>query len=160
MNALLKAEKIKFIPPKENPESYYHILMIHQNRYNRSKKGTVTNSTDPSLFPSYINLIIWGHEHENIKFPKATSYSKTQYIYQAGSSVATSYSEAEGKEKRLGLFKVNGNKLVEFWPIDLKESKRTLIYKQIELANKIEKNGIWENKTMLKVFWKQKLRML
>ena len=134
--------------------------MIHQNRYNRSKKGTVTNSTDPSLFPSYINLIIWGHEHENIRFLKATSYSKTQYIYQAGSSVATSYSEAEGKEKRLGLFKVNGNKLVEFWPIDLKESKRTLIYKQIELANKIEKNGIWENKTMLKVFWKQKLRML
>ena len=31
--------------------------------------------------------------------------------------------------------------MVEFWPIDLKESKRTLIYKQIELANKIEKKG-------------------
>ena len=91
------------------------------------------------MFPSYFNLIIWAHEHESM--PDIEQSSEIQaYIYQPGSSIATSLIEAETKTKHAGLFTFRKNEFY-FEPIFLKKSERTLIYRQIELGNFLKKKG-------------------
>ena len=65
----------------------------------RSKHG-VTNYIPEKFLDDFLDLIIWGHEHECIIDPKnAEDPNLSFYISQPGSSVATSLSEGEAKTK-------------------------------------------------------------
>lgn len=89
------------------------------------------------MLPSFLNLIIWAHEHESL--PDIEQSAETPaYIYQPGSSVATSLIEAECKQKHAGLFTFRKNEFY-FEPIFLKNTARSLIFKQIELGNFLKK---------------------
>jgi len=127
------------VQPEERPESYFHILVIHQNRFKGMKNWSYKNSVHPKMFPNFFNLIIWAHEHESM--PDIEQSSEIQaYIYQPGSSVATSLIEAEAKTKHAGLFTFRKNEFY-FEPIYLTNSERPLIFKQIELGNLLKKKG-------------------
>ena len=68
--------KIKF--GGEKKEDYFNILVVHQNRYKISKKhnfrfkgirttgASYKSCINNQQIPDFINLIIWGHEHESI----------------------------------------------------------------------------------------------
>jgi hypothetical protein len=57
-----------FEPPVGELKDYVTILVIHQNRYKKCfRPGVpVSKSFDPRNIPEWINLTIWGHEHEAI----------------------------------------------------------------------------------------------
>ena len=68
------------------------------------------NHIPPSLLPSFFDLVIWGHEHEcipEVEFETSGSVGGVAddlgeqgfYVYQPGSSVATSLSEGEVAKK-------------------------------------------------------------
>jgi len=59
---------------------------------------SVKNSISDAMIPSFIDLVIWGHEHECRIDPEA-SESSNLMISQPGSSVATSLCEGEAVEK-------------------------------------------------------------
>lgn len=58
-----------------------------------------------AFLDDFINLVIWGHEHECLIDPV---YNPQQgfHVSQPGSSVATSLSEGESKEKHVALLKI------------------------------------------------------
>lgn len=64
---------------------------------NSSKHGQ-TNYIPESFLPEFLDLVIWGHEHECLIDP---AYSPQQdfYVSQPGSSIATSLSEGEAIPK-------------------------------------------------------------
>jgi double-strand break repair protein MRE11 len=54
--------------------------------------------------------VFWGHEHECRLDPENVVCGEKQFsITQPGSSVATSLSESEEKEKAVGLLEVRGS---------------------------------------------------
>ena len=94
---------------------------------------------------------IWGHEHENMPF------EKNQSIFQPGSTVATQYKEAEAKQKKVGVFTINGNKCEDFKQIDLIKSKRTMIFKKIDLQENFKKNGEWEEQAEVEKYLEEEI---
>ena len=65
----------------------------------RAKHGS-KNYIPEKFLDNFLDLIIWGHEHECIIDPKnAEDPELSFYISQPGSSVATSLSEGESKPK-------------------------------------------------------------
>ena len=62
--------------------------------YGRGSK----NCVHQSMIPEWMDLVIWGHEHECIPDAEKSSVSGF-YVLQPGSSVATSLVEGEAKQK-------------------------------------------------------------
>ena len=56
------------------------------------------NYVHESMLDSFLELVIWGHEHECLVTPQQSTISD-YYITQPGSSVATALSEGEAKKK-------------------------------------------------------------
>mmetsp|Transcript_32643 Transcript_32643/g.128181 ORF Transcript_32643/g.128181 Transcript_32643/m.128181 type:complete len:532 (-) Transcript_32643:1184-2779(-) len=83
-----------------DPEAWFNIFVLHQNRVQRGSTHHVTES----MLPSWLDFVIWGHEHEcRIDLEGGTD---GPVITQPGSSVATSMTEGESKEKCVGLLEV------------------------------------------------------
>mgnify|MGYP002621603029 FL=1 len=78
-----------------------------------------------------MDLIIWGNEHE-ARDELVEDQVQNFYIYQPGSSIATSLNQAEALPKHAGFFEIYENKNFRFVPIKLK-NQRPLIVKNIEL---------------------------
>ena len=105
-----RQKKVKFIRPRDptpeeqelaTDEKWFNILVIHQNRdYGRGTK----NCIHESMIPDWINVVIWGNEHE-CKPELASTSVGTFRIYQPGSSVATSYVKTESNDvpKQFGM---------------------------------------------------------
>ncbi|KAM7448086.1 Double-strand break repair protein mre11a [Porites harrisoni] len=87
---------VKMLRPKENPDSWCNVFVLHQNRV----KHSATNYIPEKFLSNFLNLVIWGHEHECIIDPKNSDDPDLDfYISQPGSSVATSLCEGEAKTK-------------------------------------------------------------
>lgn len=69
--------------PKEIPDCF-NIFVLHQNRAQHSDHGYVPQHK----LPSFLNLVIWGHEHEcriTPEFVQDTEY----FISQPGTAPVT-----------------------------------------------------------------------
>ena len=64
----------------------------------RAKHGP-KNYIPENFLDEFLDLVIWGHEHECLIEPTWSESAKPFFISQPGSSVATSLSEGESKEK-------------------------------------------------------------
>lgn len=107
--------KVKFLRPKEEPELWYNILVVHQNH---SQHGS-TNFLPEQFLPNFINLVIWGHEHECLIDP-VPNLNKGFKVMQPGSTVATSLSESETEPKHVAIVTIAPNKLMSYKKIKLK----------------------------------------
>ncbi|KAL5231957.1 hypothetical protein ABZP36_030733 [Zizania latifolia] len=94
---------MKWIIPESEDHMPFNILVLHQNRI----KGSTTNGINERLLPSFLDLVIWGHEHECLIDPQEVP-GKGFQIIQPGSSVATSLSKAEAKPKHVVLLEIKG----------------------------------------------------
>lgn len=56
------------------------------------------NSITDERLPAWLNLVVWGHEHESIPYLKTCEHTGVD-ILQPGSTVYTSMIEAESKQK-------------------------------------------------------------
>ncbi|CAH6777443.1 double-strand break repair protein MRE11 [Phodopus roborovskii] len=99
-------KKVTMLRPKEDENSWFNLFVIHQNR---SKHGS-TNFIPEQFLDDFIDLVIWGHEHE-CKIGPTKNEQQLFYVSQPGSSVVTSLSPGEAVKKHVGLLRVKGRKM-------------------------------------------------
>jgi len=90
--------------PIESRDEWFNLFVIHQNRVAHGPK----NYINEAFLDGFLNLILWGHEHECLIQPAPTS--SQFWITQPGSTIATSLSEFEAKPKHVGLLEVFSGK--------------------------------------------------
>ncbi|KAG9400494.1 Double-strand break repair protein mre11a [Aphanomyces cochlioides] len=106
LHRMFSQGNVRFRRPEENPESWFSIFVVHQNRDNRGRGAK--NCLPESFIPDFIDFVMWGHEHECL-IEVEESIKGNFFITQPGSSVATSLIEGEAKPKKVGILEVNGN---------------------------------------------------
>lgn len=130
LNRMWHSKNVRFSQPP-NANSWFNILVLHQNRdYGRGKK----NCIHESMIPEWMDLVIWGNEHECI--PRLQeSLVGTYRIYQPGSSVATSYSEGESNlhPKNIGCVHIKQKKFKLV--TELFSQVRPFVYSDIKLSD-------------------------
>ncbi|XP_029302249.1 double-strand break repair protein MRE11 [Cottoperca gobio] len=98
--------QVTMLRPKEDQDEWFNLFTIHQNR---SKHGP-TNYIPEQFLDDFLDLVVWGHEHECLITPTRNE-QQLFYVTQPGSSVATSLSPGEATKKHLGLLRVKGRKM-------------------------------------------------
>nr|XP_020038984.1 double-strand break repair protein MRE11A isoform X4 [Castor canadensis] len=121
-------KKVTMLRPKEDENSWFNLFVIHQNR---SKHGS-TNFIPEQFLDDFIDLIIWGHEHE-CKIAPTKNEQQLFYVSQPGSSVVTSLSPGEAVKKHVGLLRIKGRKM-NMQKIPLR-SVRQFFMEDVVLAN-------------------------
>lgn len=112
LNRMWQGKKVKFLRPERgstndddcDEKQWFNIFTLHQNRdLGRGSK----NCVHESMIPEWMDLVVWGHEHECLINP-AESLVGTFRITQPGSSVATSLTAGESRKKSVGLLEIKG----------------------------------------------------
>ncbi|XP_016964652.1 double-strand break repair protein MRE11 [Drosophila biarmipes] len=153
---LIKDFKVKFNCPEtvaegeaenesKEDEDWFHLLVVHQNRAERGPK----NYLPEDLLPSFLHLVIWGHEHDCRIEPEENA-KKRFYVSQPGSSVPTSLSEGEAKKKHVGLLEIYKGKFkLKALPL---QTVRPFVYESVVLPDLAEELGLNEGDASNKVF--------
>ncbi|OZJ02139.1 hypothetical protein BZG36_04801 [Bifiguratus adelaidae] len=106
--------KVKMLRPAEDTDDWFNIMLFHQNRVKHGK----TDYIPENFLDDFLDLVIWGHEHECLIQPQE-SVGEGYDISQPGSSIATSLIEGEAKRKHIGILKIT-NKEYELETIPLR----------------------------------------
>ncbi|KAL7432016.1 hypothetical protein ACHAXM_002960 [Skeletonema potamos] len=89
---------------EEESRDWFNIFTLHQNRdLGRGSK----NCVHESMIPEWMDLVVWGHEHE-CNIDPAESLVGTFRVTQPGSSVATSLTAGEARRKQVGILDIRG----------------------------------------------------
>lgn len=91
------------------------------------------------MFDDSIDLVIWGHEHEQLLTPEVVA-DKGYRISQPGSSVATSLSQSETVEKQVGLLSIHG-RTYKMEPLTLK-TVRPFVMDDIDLSEEADEGNV------------------
>uniref|UniRef100_A0A182PIW7 Double-strand break repair protein n=1 Tax=Anopheles epiroticus TaxID=199890 RepID=A0A182PIW7_9DIPT len=139
---LLDDAKVFFEKPDE--PGFFSIMVLHQNRAERGPKKYLPESS----LPEFLDLIIWGHEHDCRIEPEENA-AKKFFVSQPGSTVATSLSEGEAIPKCCGLLSIHKG-LFRMDPIPLK-SVRPFVFETIDLATVQEELALDEGNVQQRV---------
>ncbi|CAO1615104.1 unnamed protein product [Sympodiomycopsis kandeliae] len=101
MHYELRSNRVRMYRPREDPDEWFNILCVHQNRAAYNPKACVPET----MFDDSIHLVVWGHEHEQRIAPDPVGGKKYR-ISQPGSSVATSLSPGEAAEKQVAIIHI------------------------------------------------------
>lgn len=147
-------------PPmsEEEAEELFSVMLIHQNRAQHSSKNFVTEL----MLPEFLDLVVWGHEHECLVTPQQTA-GRDFFVSQPGSSVATSLCPGEAKDKHVAILEINRgrfqlrgiplttvrplviedmNLLAENVPKDLKSMHKALVERVNEMIEKAKEQSV------------------
>lgn len=116
LNHLMRAGKVKFIRPaafttsdgrQYTANDMFSILLFHQNRVPRGPKNYIPEN----MLPDWLDLIVWGHEHDSIPQVSETRFfddgvESIRRVLQPGSTVATSLSVGEALPKHVFILHV------------------------------------------------------
>ncbi|KAL5018607.1 hypothetical protein ScPMuIL_004329 [Solemya velum] len=94
-------KNVSMLRPKEDKDDWFNMFVIHQNR----SKHSATNYIPEQFLDDFLDLVIWGHEHECRIDPEWNGVQNF-YVSQPGSTVATSLSEGETGKKHIGLLQI------------------------------------------------------
>lgn len=120
LNRMWQAKKVRFQRPSEG--EWFNIFALHQNRdLGRGSK----NCVHESMIPEWMDLIVWGHEHECLIQP-SESVVGTFRITQPGSSVATSLTAGESVRKHVGVLDIRNNQF-RLTPVPLVQVRSFII---------------------------------
>ncbi|XP_033738738.1 double-strand break repair protein MRE11-like [Pecten maximus] len=143
LHRMFLKKTVTMLRPRENPDEWFNMFVIHQNR----SKHTTTNYIPEQFLDDFLDLVIWGHEHECRIKPEWNSVQNF-YVSQPGSSVATSLSEGETVKKHIGLLQIKGKnfKMTEipletvrpFYMEDVMLSDTSLNPQDHNIAKKVE----------------------
>src|SRR5271170_1079966 len=123
--------KVKFFQPGTQKEDWFNIMSVHQNHH----AYTETSHLPENFLPDFLDLVIWGHEHECDIQPHFNPEMNFR-LMQPGSSVATSLVPGEAVPKKVALVSITGREF-KSEPIRLK-SVRPFVYKDLILAQEKE----------------------
>ncbi|KAI5362669.1 putative DNA double-strand break repair protein Mre11 [Septoria linicola] len=143
-------EHVKFYRPSRNTGDWFNIMSVHQNHH----AYTETSYLPERFLPGFLDLVIWGHEHECKIHPEENPEMGFK-VMQPGSSVATSLVKGEAVPKHVAIVSVTGLDY-ECEPIRLK-TVRPFIVKEIALrdfpeARKIAMSGEEDNRGKVSKF--------
>ncbi|EHY59281.1 Double-strand break repair protein mus-23 [Exophiala dermatitidis] len=131
--------KVKFHRPSTQMEDWYNIIAVHQNHH----AYTETSYLPENFLPGFLDLVIWGHEHECLIEPRLNPEMNFQ-VMQPGSSVATSLIPGEAVPKRVAIVTITGREM-KCEPIRLK-TVRPFVYKDLVLSTDKEAVRIAKHK--------------
>ncbi|KAI8897233.1 Mre11 DNA-binding presumed domain-containing protein [Globomyces pollinis-pini] len=103
LNRTFEKKKVTMFRPNEHVDEWFNLLVLHQNRIAHSAHSYIPEK----YIDDFINLVLWGHEHECRIDPEGTPHDT--FITQPGSSVATSLCEGEAVEKKVGILSIKGD---------------------------------------------------
>ena len=153
LNRMWQGKKVRFLRPEGDmrrgvsgvgddddddeveERDWFNIFTLHQNRdLGRGSK----NCVHESMIPEWMDLVVWGHEHEcNIE--PAESLVGTFRITQPGSSVATSLTAGEARRKKVGILDIRGQQF-RLVPVPL-SSVRAFAVGDVNLGDVARSNG-------------------
>ncbi|KAI9677350.1 MAG: meiotic recombination [Bathelium mastoideum] len=120
--------KVKFFQPGTQKDEWFNLMSVHQNRH----AHTDTSYLPESFLPEFLDLVIWGHEHECLIEPQYNPQTGF-HVIQPGSSIATSLMPGEAVSKHVTILSITG-KDFESQPIRLKRV-RPFVMKEIVLQD-------------------------
>ena len=120
--------KVKFHRPSTQIEDWYNMICVHQNHH----AYTDTSYLPENFLPDFLDLVIWGHEHECDIQPRMNPEMNFN-VMQPGSSVATSLIPGEAVPKKVAILTITGREM-SCEPIRLR-TVRPFVYRDIVLAN-------------------------
>lgn len=119
--------KVKFFQPSIQKSDWFNLMSVHQNHH----AHTETSYLPENFLPDFLDLVVWGHEHECLINPKLNPETKF-HVMQPGSSVATSLVPGEAVPKQVSILSVTGREFKNE-PIRLK-SVRPFVMREIVLS--------------------------
>ncbi|OKL59521.1 Double-strand break repair protein mus-23 [Talaromyces atroroseus] len=119
--------KVKFFQPSVQKEDWFNLICVHQNHHAHTETGYLPEN----FLPEFLDLVIWGHEHECMIDPRQNPETKF-HVMQPGSSVATSLAPGEAVTKQVAILSITGREF-ESEPIPLK-TVRPFIMKELVLS--------------------------
>ncbi|KAJ4987988.1 DNA repair protein [Stagonosporopsis vannaccii] len=129
---------VKFFQPGTQKDEWFNIMSVHQNHH----AYTATSYLPENFLPDFMDLVVWGHEHECLIDPR---YNPEMgfHVMQPGSSVATSLMPGEAVPKHVAILSVTGKEFT-YESIRLK-TVRPFIIKEIVLAEEreIREKELW-----------------
>lgn len=135
----------KFFKPNMQQKDWYNLMAVHQNHHAHSETGYLPEN----FLPDWMDLIVWGHEHECLIDPRLNP-EMTFSVMQPGSSIATSLCPGEAVAKHVAILNITGKEMkVEKHPI---KSVRPFIMEELVLAEDQRFRGlakVKDNRTQL-----------
>ncbi|CAH8451183.1 unnamed protein product [Schistosoma turkestanicum] len=132
LHRLFLNDSVTFYRPTECVDDWFSIFTVHQNRVHHGP----TSYLPENFLPDFLDLVIWGHEHECRVEPEWNS-SKNFYVVQPGSSVATALSEGEAQNKAVALLEIRGKEFkVKRLPL---RTVRPFLFKDLVLQDYVPK---------------------
>ncbi|KAJ6133760.1 DNA-binding [Penicillium sp. IBT 18751x] len=95
--------KVKFFQPSVQKDDWFNLMSVHQNHHAYTETGYLPEN----FLPGFMDLVIWGHEHECLIDPHLNPETKF-HVMQPGSSVATSLVPGEAVAKHVSIVSVTG----------------------------------------------------
>uniref|UniRef100_UPI00358E631F double-strand break repair protein MRE11 isoform X3 n=1 Tax=Myxine glutinosa TaxID=7769 RepID=UPI00358E631F len=99
-------KQVTMLRPYQDSDAWFSIFVVHQNR---AKHGA-TNYLPEQFLSEFLDLVVWGHEHESRLEPERNQ-QQLFYVTQPGSTIATSLSPGEAGKKCVGLLQVQGKRM-------------------------------------------------
>lgn len=122
-----KCGAVEFLRPETQTEDWFNLVCVHQNHH----AYTETSYLPEHFLETFLDLVIWGHEHECLIEPRLNPDMKFK-VMQPGSSVATSLVASEAVPKHVAIVSITGREF-KSEPIRLK-TVRPFIFKDFVLA--------------------------
>ncbi|KJR81960.1 double-strand break repair protein MRE11 [Sporothrix schenckii 1099-18] len=95
--------KVTFFRPNQQAADFFNLMVVHQNHH----AHTATSYLPENFLPDWLDLVVWGHEHECLIDPQKNPETGF-HVMQPGSSVATSLVPGEAVAKHVAIVSVTG----------------------------------------------------
>lgn len=123
-----RANMVQFHRPSTQMDDWYNLICVHQNHHAHTESSYLPEN----FLPDFLDLVIWGHEHECEIEPRLNPEMNFK-VMQPGSSVATSLIPGEAVPKHVAILTITGREM-KSEAIRLK-TVRPFVYKDLVLAN-------------------------
>jgi double-strand break repair protein MRE11 len=94
---------VKFFKPSMQQNDWFNLMAVHQNHHAYNETGYLPEN----FLPDYMDLVVWGHEHECLIDPRLNPETMF-HVMQPGSSVATSLVPGEAVPKHVAIVEITG----------------------------------------------------
>jgi double-strand break repair protein MRE11 len=131
--------RVKWFRPNVQSSDWFNMLAVHQNHHAHTPTGYLPEG----MLPEWLDLIVWGHEHECIL--EAQENPQTRFhVLQPGSSVATSLVPGEAVPKHVNIVSVTGKEF-KVEPFRLK-TVRPFVTREVKLSDDARFKGLDKKK--------------
>ncbi|KAK3944437.1 double-strand break repair protein mus-23 [Diplogelasinospora grovesii] len=127
MHRTFRDNKVRFYRPNQQKADFFNLLALHQNHH----AHTPTSYLPENMLPDFLDLVVWGHEHECLIDPQRNPETGF-HVMQPGSSVATSLVPGEAVTKHVAILSITGKDFkVEKIPL---KTVRPFVTREVVLA--------------------------